>query len=88
VLSEEAYQFCAIGAVFRSVDKEPDYAYKNRAPEVFNAEIFLDTACNLVSEEANFDMVTFNDHPSTTHEMILQAYDRAIELAKMEETPE
>lgn len=61
--------FCPQGAIFSAGE-----FFKERISVVYKATIFLGEAIG-----GNVD--EFNDHPDTTHAMIIEKFDQAIQLA-------
>lgn len=71
--------FCALGAI-----KKADGPGENAAEEFLADAIHSLTHKGKRRSHAEIKVYTFNDRKETTHEMILDAFDRAIALAEAE----
>lgn len=72
----EATCFCGLGAI-QKVTNVGDKMWEN--PLYMKARDYLTTA---IAGYEYGDFPRFNDAPTTTHEMVLDAFDRAIALAE------
>lgn len=68
ISNENACRFCAVGAIYRC-----GYEVVENRIKVENQARRL--MWEIVGER---NLASFNDHPSTTHAMVLDAFDRAI----------
>lgn len=77
---EEGQTYCALGAVQAagSYSKDPIIAAHSQTAGSEKAIQYLMKA---IPMKYGGSIIGFNDNPSTTHEDVLSAYDRAIELA-------
>jgi hypothetical protein len=71
-LAEQACQWCSLGALV-AVTSSSSQTVSLRCK-----------AIDLLFDVVGRDVVAFNDDPKTTHADVLAAFDRAIELAKLE----
>ena len=75
---DDGESFCSIGAIKRAIGVIDPYSYK--LPYIRFLRSLLNKAASEIYPEAVPPAFTeFNDRESTTHDMILRVFDRAIE---------
>lgn len=80
IFDPAACKFCSLGAIERVSPEESKWMPNSFA---YLARCFLNKAIDSISRHAASTIVRFNDN--STHEQVMKAFDKAIEISKKKE---